>query len=76
MNLGFYEPPEERPAFTSVTVESEVPAEERMGIQLLRTDSPAFQEVVELRRARNEAFFVRSANRIGLCNVRVPTRLP
>ena len=75
-NLGFYETPEERTAFTSVTLESEVPAEERMGIQLLRTDSPAFQEVVELRRARNEAFFVRSANRIGLCNVRVPTRLP
>lgn len=75
-NLGFYETPEERTPLLSVTLESDLPADEQMGIQLLRTDSPAFQEVVAVRRARDEEFFVRSANRIGLCNVQVPTRIP
>ena len=74
-SLGFYETPEERVPILSVVLESDLRREERAGIELLRTDSPAFREIVELRRARPEPFFVHPPGRIGLCNVPLPTRV-
>jgi peptidylprolyl isomerase len=73
--LGFYESPEEREPILSVSVESDLPPEERLGIELLRTDSRAFREVVALRRDRTDPFFVYSSGRIDLCNVPVPNRI-
>ncbi|GAB5518401.1 MAG: peptidylprolyl isomerase [Rhodothermales bacterium] len=72
--LGFYETSEERTSITA-RVGSDVPEEERLQLEIMRTDSDAFREHIMARRSRTEAFFVRPADRIDVCNVPVPTRL-
>jgi peptidylprolyl isomerase len=44
-------------------------------LEVLRTDTPLFQELVEARRNRREEWFHFQAGRIELCNVPIPTRV-
>nr|WP_119717632.1 peptidylprolyl isomerase [Lysobacter tabacisoli] len=74
--LGFYEQPEQRVAIRSVRLASQVPAAERTALQLLRTDTPTFDALVESRRNRRDDFYKRPAGHIDLCNVPLPTRTP
>ncbi len=73
--LGFYEKPEERVPIKSVRVASEVPAAERVDVEVLRTDTPTFQAYVAARRNRLEEWFKVPAGHIDVCNVPVPARL-
>ena len=72
--LGFYEQPEQRVAIRSVRLASQVPAAERTALQLLRTDTPTFDALVESRRNRRDDFYKRPAGHIDLCNVPLPSR--
>ena len=45
-------------------------------LQLLRTDTPTFDALVESRRNRRDDFYKRPAGHIDLCNVPLPTRTP
>ena len=72
--LGFFEKPEQRVAIRSIRLASEVPAAERTDIELMRTDSPLFAELVESRRNRRDAFYKVQAGHIDLCNVPLPVR--
>lgn len=54
---------------------SDVPADERLPLQLLRTESASFAAATEARRNRRDAFYVRPAGHIDLCNVPLPVRL-
>ena len=74
--LGFYEQPEQRVAIRSVRLASQVPAAERTALQVLRTDTPTFDALVEARRNRRDDFYKRPAGHIDLCNVPLPTRTP
>ena len=74
--LGFYEQPEQRVAIRSVRLASQVPAAERTALQLLRTDTPTFDALVESRRNRRDDFYKRPAGHLDLCNVPLPTRTP
>jgi peptidylprolyl isomerase len=74
--LGFYEQPEQRVAIRSVRLASQVPAAERTALQVLRTDTPTFDALVESRRNRRDDFYKRPAGHIDLCNVPLPTRTP
>jgi peptidylprolyl isomerase len=72
--LGTYETPGERVPIASARMGSDVPVAERAQIELLRTDSDSFRYLIMAVRSRTEDFFVHPTDRIGLCNVRMPTR--
>jgi cyclophilin family peptidyl-prolyl cis-trans isomerase len=67
--LGFYEKPEQRVPIQRVRVAADVPPEERTELEVLRTDTPTFQALVEARRNRREEWFKRAAGHIDVCNV-------
>lgn len=73
-SLGFYESPEQQVPILSARLGSDLPADEQLQIQLLRTDSDSFHDYVLAYRTRVEDWFVYKAGRIDLCNVRIPTR--
>ena len=73
--LGFYEAPGQRTPIRSIRLASEVPAAERIDLQVLRTDTPLFDAVVESRRNRRDGWYVQPAGHIDLCNITVPVRV-
>ena len=72
--LGFYEKPEQRVPVRSVRVAADVPAAERVALEVLRTDTPTFAALVEARRNRREEWFATPGGHIELCNVPIPVR--
>ena len=72
--LGFYEDPAQNVPIASVQLASEVPPAQRSPLQLLRTDSSTFTELVESRRNRRDEWYKRPAGHIDLCNVPLPVR--
>jgi peptidylprolyl isomerase len=74
--LGFYEKPEQRVAIKSIRLAADVPDTDRTSLQVLRTDTPLFDAVVESRRNRRDDWYKRPAGHIDVCNVSIPTREP
>ena len=73
--LGFYETPQERTAIPRVRMASDVPANERVTLEALRTDSATFRDVIESRRFRRESWFLDPVGHVNLCNVPLPVRV-
>ena len=73
-NLGFYEDPKEYVPIESIRVGSDLPESERAQLEVLRTDTRTFHDLVESRRNRHESWFVEPTGRISLCNVPIPVR--
>jgi peptidylprolyl isomerase len=74
--LGMYEEPGQRVPLRSIRLAADVPAQERTPLQVLRTDTPLFDAVVESRRNRRDDWYLRPAGHIDLCNIAVPSRTP
>jgi peptidylprolyl isomerase len=74
--MGFYDKPEQRVPILRVRVAADVPAAERTPLELLRTDTRAFADLVEARRNRRDTWYKVPAGRIDLCNVLLPARKP
>lgn len=74
--LGFYEDPAQYVPIRSIKLAAALPAAERSTLQVLRTDTALFDELVEARRNRRDDFYKRPAGHIDLCNVPIPTRIP
>lgn len=74
--LGFYETPAEQAPIRSVRFGTELPEAEQLMIELFRTDTDAFDDLVEARRHRAEEWFVDPTDRVGVCNVPLPSRFP
>ncbi|MFP7722725.1 peptidylprolyl isomerase [Lysobacter sp. A3-1-A15] len=72
--LGFYESAEERTPIRAIRLASEVPEAERSALQVMRTDTALFDELVEARRNRRDAWYKTPAGHIDLCNVPLPVR--
>jgi peptidylprolyl isomerase len=72
--LGFYEKPEQRVPIKSIRVAADVPEAERSDLEIMRTDTAAFRELVEARRNRREEWFQVPAGHIEIGNVPVPAR--
>jgi len=72
--LGFHEKAEDRVPIRSIRLASDVPAAERSALQVFRTDTEAFRQLVEARRSRREPWFIEPTGRIELCNVPIPVR--
>jgi peptidylprolyl isomerase len=74
--LGFYEDPAEHVPVASVRVAADLPEAERIPLEILRTDTAAFEAFVAARRHRRESWFLDPVGKIELCNVPLPVREP
>ncbi len=72
--LGFYEKPEQRVPIKAIRLAADVPKDERTALEVLRTDTQLFQDLVESRRNRREDWFHFQAGHIELCAVPIPVR--
>jgi peptidylprolyl isomerase len=71
---GFYEKPEQHTIIRSVRLAADLPAAQRTSLEVLRTDTPLFAELVEARRNRTDTWYKFKAGRIELCNVPLQVR--
>ena len=72
--LGFYEKAEQRTPIASVRLAADVPAPERSKLEVMRTESAAFQAVIDAQRNRGGPWTKVAAGAIDLCNVPIPVR--
>jgi cyclophilin family peptidyl-prolyl cis-trans isomerase len=72
-NMGFYEQPEQRTEITKVRLLADMPEAERPKLQVLRTDSKTWPQLLDARRNRS-GWFVHSPKHIEICSATVPTR--
>jgi peptidylprolyl isomerase len=73
-DLGFYASPGERVPIQRVTIAADLPVAARPVYEVMRSDAPAFTAYLATRADRRDAFFVRPAGGVDLCNAPVPTR--
>jgi peptidylprolyl isomerase len=73
-DMGMYAKNESPLPIKSIRLAADVPAAQRIDLEVMRTDTPAFAALVESRRNRPEEFFVTPAGHIDLCNVPIPVR--
>lgn len=74
-DLGFYTEPAQRTPIRTIRVAADVPEAERTNLEVLRTDSPFFAELLEARRNRRDEWYLHPAGAIGLCNAPLPVRV-
>ncbi len=72
--MGFYEKPEQMLPIKSIRVAADVAESERSHLELLRTDTKTFRDLIESRRNRHEPWFQYQAGRIEIGNVPLPVR--
>jgi peptidylprolyl isomerase len=72
--MGFYDKPEQRTPIREIRVAADVPAEQRIKLEVLRTDTQTFTDLIEARRNRQDEWYKHKANRIDVCNVPLPVR--
>jgi hypothetical protein len=73
--LGFYETEAERSPIKSVKIAADLPEDQRVKLEVFRTDSPRFLEIVEAQRNRGGSWYKYAAGYIELCSVPVPVRV-
>ncbi len=74
--LGFYDPAKgEKPVqIKSIRLASEVPSKERVNLEVLRTDSELFGQLIEIRRTLPNDWFVFKTGHADACNYAIPVR--
>ena len=73
-DMGFYTKSQQALPIRSVKLAADVPEAQRSHLEVIRTDSAAFGDLIESRRNRPEEFFKVAAGRIDLCNVPIAVR--
>ncbi len=71
--MGFYDKPEQRTAIQRVSLLADLPAAERPALQVLKTESATWAQLLDARRYRS-GWFVHSPGYIDVCSASVPTR--
>ena len=74
-NLGFYENAEQYVPIRSISVAADLPPQQRIELELLRSDAPIFADYLRSLRSRSAAWFVEPTDRLEICNARIPVRL-
>jgi peptidylprolyl isomerase len=74
-NLGFYESAEQYVPIRSISVAADLPPQQRIELELLRSDAPIFADYLRSLRSRSAAWFVEPTDRLEICNARIPVRL-
>ncbi len=73
--MGFYEKPEQQVAIKSVRVAADLPESERTPLEIMKTDTKTFRQLIEARRYRREEWFQVPVGRIDIGNMPVPARV-
>lgn len=75
-NMGFYDKEKgEKPIpIKSIRLGTEVPEKERVNLEVLRTDTALFDQLIQAKRNRAEEWFVHKAGAIDVCNFPIPVR--
>jgi cyclophilin family peptidyl-prolyl cis-trans isomerase len=72
--MGFYDKPDMNVPITSIKVAADLPPEERSRFDVMRTDSAAFQSVLDAQRNRGGPWTKVAMHHVDLCAVPVPVR--
>ena len=72
--MGFYDRPEMNVPIRAVKLAADVPAAQRSQIEVMRTERPIYQDVVDAQRNRGGPFMKVSAGYIDLCAAPIPVR--
>jgi peptidylprolyl isomerase len=72
--MGFYETREQRVPIRQIRIAADLPPEQRTSLQVMRTDTQTFEDLVEARRNRRDEWYKVPAGRIDVCNVPLPVR--
>ena len=72
--LGFYEKPEQMVPLKSIRLAADVPEAERSHLEILRTDTPTFDAVINAARFRGGDWYKNSPDHVEVCNLMVPVR--
>jgi peptidylprolyl isomerase len=74
--LGFYDKAKgEKPIkITSIHLGSDIAEKDRANIEVLRTDTELFKNLIEAKRNRAEEWFQHKAGHIDICNLPIPVR--
>jgi cyclophilin family peptidyl-prolyl cis-trans isomerase len=72
--MGFYAHPKDLTPILDIRVAADLAPPQRPNIEILRTDSPTFQRILEAARTRHDAFYVRPPGKVDICAVQVPVR--
>lgn len=72
--LGFYGPNEPRMPIVSVRLEADVPEAERSHFEVMRSDAPIYEQVLDAQRNRGGPWNKFTANYLELCNAMIPVR--
>jgi peptidylprolyl isomerase len=73
--LGFYKDDSQRIKIVSAKIAADLPPAERPSFQVLDSDSPTFDAWVKARASRSDAFFVKPAGAVDICNAQAPVRV-
>lgn len=73
-DLGMYKDKAQDVPIASVRLASEMPAAERPSYEYMDTGSASFARYLHVRANRHDAFYIRPAGGVDLCNVQVPVR--
>jgi peptidylprolyl isomerase len=72
--MGFYDQPSQRTPISAARLAADLPAAQRESIQVMRTDSASFRQVIEAKRNRRDPWTKMPAGHIDVCNVPIPVR--
>lgn len=72
--LGFYADEKKRVPLRRMRLGTDLDEDEQMQLRRLRTDTQTFARLVDVRRHRQEEWFIDPAGHIELCNVPLPVR--
>lgn len=71
--MGFYDQPEQRTGIQRIRLMAQVPPAERPALEVLKTESATWRQLLDARRFRS-GWFVHSPGYIDICSATVPTR--
>lgn len=72
--MGFYDSPDKNVPIKSIRLAADVPVEQRVQMEVMRTDSAAYQGVLEAQRNRGGPWSKVQAGHLDLCNAPIPVR--
>jgi peptidylprolyl isomerase len=72
--MGFYDSPEKNVPIKAIRLAASVPPEQRAHLEVMRTDSAAYQAVLEAQRHRGGPWSKVTAGHVDLCNAPIPVR--
>ena len=72
--MGFYDSPEKNVPIKSIRLAASVPFAQRANLEVMRTDSAAYQAVLEAQRHRGGPWSKVTAGHVDLCNAPIPVR--